>query len=105
ELMVLMVALFSAAGRRRLRLAAPPALPKTKPKPPPVLAPTGAGMLTAKLGTLTPVRPWLEPSGSSAAPAMATILGKIRPVGLPKVGAMLMLPPHWMPAERVKLVA
>src|SRR5881394_2230412 len=38
ELMVLMVPLFSAADRRRFRFAEPPALPKTKPRPPPLLA-------------------------------------------------------------------
>src|SRR5439155_9993666 len=84
ELMVLMVPLFSAAVRRRLRLAAPPAEPKTKPRPPPVLAPIGAGMLTAKLGVVTPRRPALEARPSSAAPATARMLGKINPVGLPK---------------------
>jgi hypothetical protein len=29
----------------------------------------------------------------------------MRPVGFPKVGAKLTLPPHWMPALREKLVA
>src|SRR5207245_491627 len=48
ELMVLMLPVDSAADKRRLRFAAPPALPKTKPRPPPLLRPIGAGMLTAK---------------------------------------------------------
>src|SRR3954464_10136624 len=69
ELIVLMVPLFSAADRRRLSWAAPPALPRTKPMPPPLLRPIGAGMLTAKFGTLTPSRPPSGAAGSSAAPA------------------------------------
>src|SRR5712671_5011096 len=86
ELMVLMVPLFSAAERRRFRLAAPPALPKTKPRPPPLLRPIGAGMLTAKfVPPFTPCRPEVGAAGSSAAPATARMLGKISPVGLPYV--------------------
>src|SRR5260370_36624226 len=86
ELMVLMVPEASAAESRRFRLAAPPALPKTKPSAPPVLAPVGAGMLTAKLGVLTPIRPVLGAAGSSAPPAMETMLGKSGPVGVPTMG-------------------
>src|SRR5439155_19239150 len=104
ELMVLMVPLFSAAERRKLRLAAPPALPKTKPRPAPLFKPIGAGMLTAKFGVVMPVRPASGALGSSAAPATERILGKTRPVGLAKVGASERLPPHWMPALREKLV-
>src|SRR5438270_6739876 len=83
ELIVLMVPLFSAAERRRFRFAEPPALPKTKPRPPPLLRPIGAGMFTAKFGVLTPVRPPVGAEGSSAAPAIARMLGKMSPVGLP----------------------
>src|ERR1051325_6244806 len=67
ELMVLMVPLFSAAESRRFSCAAPPALPRTKPMPPPLLRPIGAGMFTAKFGTLTPLRPPSGAAGSSAA--------------------------------------
>src|SRR5260370_35922550 len=56
ELLVLMVPLFSYAERRRLRFAAPPALPETQPRPAPVVRPNGAGMLTAKLVVVTPYR-------------------------------------------------
>src|SRR5207244_12684271 len=85
ELMVLMLPLFSAAERRRFRLAAPPALPKTKPRPAPLFKPTGAGMLTAKFGVVTPVRPVSGAVGSSAAPATERLLGKTRPGALPTV--------------------
>src|SRR6202022_4773457 len=68
EEMVLMVPEFSAAESRRLRLAAPPALPKTKPRPAPLLTPIGAGMLTAKFGVVTPLRPVVGAFVSSAAP-------------------------------------
>src|SRR6266446_5797691 len=71
ELMVLMVPLASAAERRRFRLAAPPALPKTNPRPPPLFRPIGAGMLTAKFVVPTPWRPEVGAAGSSAAPATA----------------------------------
>src|SRR5216683_1542217 len=104
-LMVLMVPLFSAAERRRFRFAAPPALPSTKPMPPPLFTPMGAGMFTAKFGVVTPVRPLVGADESSAAPAAWTMLGNTRPVGLPVVGAKETLPPHWMPTWREKLVA
>src|SRR2546430_2015412 len=85
-LIVLMVPLFPAAERRRLSCAAPPALPRTKPIPPPLLIPIGAGMLTAKFGTVTPFRPPSGGAGSSAAPAAWAMLGDTRPGGLPLVG-------------------
>src|SRR4051794_18097246 len=100
ELMVLIVPLFSAADSRRFRLAAPPALPSTKPMPAPLLMPMGAGMLTAKLGVVMPFRPPRGEAESSAAPAACTMLGNTRPVGLPVVGANETLPPHWMPTWR-----
>src|SRR6202158_5121175 len=92
ELMVLMVQEASAAESRRFRLAAQLALPITKHTAPPVLAPVGSGMLTAKLGVVTPSRPVCGAVVSSAPPAMETMLGKMRPVGLPKVGASETLP-------------
>jgi hypothetical protein len=103
--MVLMVPLFSAAESRRFKLAAPPALPRTKPMPPPLFAPIGAGMFTAKFGVVMPLRPPMGAPESSAAPAAWTMLGNTRPVGLPVVGAKDTLPPHWMPTWREKLVA
>src|SRR5438270_4609141 len=105
ELMVLMVPLASAAERRRFRLAAPPALPKTNPMPPPLFTPMGAGMFTAKFGVVTPFRPAVGADESSAAPAAWTMLGNTNPVGLPVVGAKETFPPHWMPTWREKLVA
>src|SRR5256884_372608 len=92
ELMVLMVPLFSAAERRRFRLAAPPALPKTKPRPPPLLRPMGAGMLTAKLGVLTPVRPETGAAGAAAGPAAPPGPGGHRPVGGPLRRGLLLRP-------------
>src|SRR5256885_4497381 len=94
ELMVLMVPLFSAAERRRLSCAAPPALPRTKPTPPPLLRPIGAGMLTAKFGTATPVRPASGAAGAPAAPAGSTLLGDTRPLRLPLAVAYTTLAAH-----------
>src|SRR5438874_942827 len=107
ELMVLMVPLFSAAERRRLSCAAPPALPRTKPMPPPLLRPIGAGMFTAKFGTVTPFSPPSGAAGSSAAPAACTMLGNTRPVGLPVGGdaddvAHLLLPEGLGPEDDVE---
>src|SRR5262249_46954384 len=97
ELMVLMVPLFSAAERRRFRLAEPPALPSTKPMPPPLFTPIGAGMFTAKFGVVTPFKPAVGAEESSAAPAAWMMLGNTSPVGVPVGGAKETLPPQWMP--------
>src|SRR5256885_13361808 len=82
ELMVLMVPLFSAAERRRLSCAAPPALPRTKPTPPPLLRPIGAGMLTAKVGTVTPFRAPRGAAGSAAGAAAWAVVGETKPGGV-----------------------
>ena len=43
-------------------------------------------------------------TASVAPPATPTVDGKAMPVGLPVAAELMLLPPHWMPMSRVKVV-
>src|SRR5690348_2466835 len=99
--MVLTSPVFSSADSRRFRLSAPPADPKTKPNAPPDPAPTAAGRLTAKFGTVLMPEALAEPW--SAPPVTRAVLGKTSPVALFVLAEAWALPPHCTPMDRVKV--